>query len=284
MENHEENDGRWTEERLASLDPPGAWSPNTARALGQIRARQRAWRRRTVGVLCGFAAAAVACFILLTLSAPQACATPTSCAEHFWDKVFPKHSTAPEPASPAETHASAPVNFRESGSPQAPIVCEIYSDYECPSCAAFYRDVMPKLIARYVETGKVRLLHRDYPLARHAYSRIAARYANAAGRLGYYEVAVHRIFETQAAWSTSGEIDAQLVPVLPPGVMQKVREVVEHDPSLDESVAADISQATADEVRGTPTLVVMFKGKRQSFFPPPNYDLLRGYLDALLVQ
>jgi len=94
----ENPDSRWTEARLASLDPPAAWSPNAVRALAAIRARQGAWRRRAVGVLCGAIAAAVACLVLMAASAPQACATPTSCAEHIWEKVFPKRPAAAKPA------------------------------------------------------------------------------------------------------------------------------------------------------------------------------------------
>jgi hypothetical protein len=92
-------DSRWTEDRLASLDPPPSWSPDPARAFARIRARQRAWRRRVAGAVFGALAAAAAFFILIAASAPQACATPTSCAEHFWEKVFPKHPAAP--AKPA---------------------------------------------------------------------------------------------------------------------------------------------------------------------------------------
>jgi hypothetical protein len=97
----ENPDSRWTEERLAALDPAAAWSPNPDRALARIRVHQRAFHRRLAGVVLGAVAAAVACVVLMALSAPQACATPTSCAEHFWEKVFPKHPAAP--ARPAVT-------------------------------------------------------------------------------------------------------------------------------------------------------------------------------------
>src|SRR5580700_7027929 len=33
-------------------------------------------------------------------------------------------------------------NFKESGSPSAPITLEIYTDYECPHCRAFYLEVL----------------------------------------------------------------------------------------------------------------------------------------------
>jgi len=91
----ENDDSRWVDGRLASLDPSAAWTPDSGRALARVRARQRAFHRRIAGILFGAAAAAIAMFVLMTLSAPQACATPTSCAERFWEKVFPKRPAGP---------------------------------------------------------------------------------------------------------------------------------------------------------------------------------------------
>ena len=324
MENDNREEIRWTEERLGSLDPPAAWEPDGPRALLRLRAR-RAWRRRAIGACCGAAGVIAACLALMALSAPQACATPASCAVHFWDEVFPNRapqppmagqaaspapaaaarpaplrapariapasqsaaaSPAPRPSAPNATpppQPTAPANFRESGSPSAPISVEIYSDYQCPYCAVFYRDTQTRLADDFVNTGKVRLVHRDFPLPRHRYARLAARFANAAGRLGYYDAAVRRIFETQAAWRENGDIAAQLTAILPPGVLQQVRQMVEQDASLDESVDADLALGAADAIRGTPSLLVVFQGKRQ-VFAASNYDLLKGYLNALLSQ
>jgi protein-disulfide isomerase len=175
-------------------------------------------------------------------------------------------------------------NYKESGSAGAPIACEIYSDYECPSCAAFYRDTMPLLVAEYVQAGKVKLLHRDFPLAQHPYAKLAARYANAAGQAGQYDKVVSRLFQTQDIWSTSGDIDAQLAPVLPPAVMRQVREMVAHDQRLDDTVAADLAMGVTDRLRATPTLVVVWKGNRQTLSPIPSYALLKSYLDDLLAR
>jgi protein-disulfide isomerase len=70
-------------------------------------------------------------------------------------------------------------NFKESGSPTAPVTCELFTDYECSHCAAFYLQTVPQISARYVDSGKVRLIHRDLPLANHRYARLAALYADA---------------------------------------------------------------------------------------------------------
>jgi protein-disulfide isomerase len=48
----------------------------------------------------------------------------------------------------------------------------IYEDLECPDCAAFRRMMDEKLLPRYAE--KVAFVHRDFPLAKHAWARRAA--------------------------------------------------------------------------------------------------------------
>lgn len=53
----------------------------------------------------------------------------------------------------------------------------IYEDLQCPDCAAFRRMMDEKVLPRYGE--RVAFVHRDFPLAKHAWARkaaIAARY------------------------------------------------------------------------------------------------------------
>jgi protein-disulfide isomerase len=128
----------------------------------------------------------------------------------------------------------------------------------------------------------VKLLHRDFPLPQHQYARLAARYANAAGRLGYYDAAVEQIFKTQPVWEKDGAIDKQLVAVLPPGVLQKVREAAQSDPSLDQSIVADMTMGGKDLINQTPSVVVVAKGKRQVIAGVPQMTFLTSYVDSLL--
>ena len=48
----------------------------------------------------------------------------------------------------------------------------IYEDLQCPDCAAFERMMVEKLLPQY--GGKVAFVHRDFPLAKHAWARRAA--------------------------------------------------------------------------------------------------------------
>ena len=50
------------------------------------------------------------------------------------------------------------------GDEDAPVVLIEYSDFRCPFCGAFARDTMPELKKKYVDTGKLRVEWRDFPL------------------------------------------------------------------------------------------------------------------------
>lgn len=193
-------------------------------------------------------------------------------------------ATSPRPARKAAQTAPAAAHFKEIGSPDATVTCEIYTDYECPSCAMLYQQTMPILMTEYVQTGKVKLLHRDFPLQQHPYARLAARYANAAGRQGQYDLVVNTLFQTQNLWSVDGSIDKQVTQVLAPGVMQKVRDLVQNDATLDDTVNADVAMAVQDKIQQTPTIVVVSHGNRRAIAGVPDFGLLKAYLDQLLAK
>jgi protein-disulfide isomerase len=266
MEINRMDDNRWVDARMASLEPEADWQPDGASALGRFRQRRRARARLRNWV---FAAAATVSLIVLGDMTPRACANPRGCME----------SQAPAPAA-----APAVTSYKLSGNLRAPITIEIYSDYECPSCAQLFKETMPLLDAQYVKTGKIKILHRDFPLPQHPYSRLAARYANAAGQIGRYEVVVDRLFRTQENWSQNGDIAAALAQTLTPDEMKTVRAAVAGDSHLDDTVAEDMAMAQKDRIGHTPTLVVVSKGRRQEIPANAPFSTLKGFLDALLSQ
>jgi protein-disulfide isomerase len=58
------------------------------------------------------------------------------------------------------------------GRADSPVQVVIYEDLQCPDCAAFRRMMDEKLLPRY--GSRVAFLHRDFPLAKHAWARRAA--------------------------------------------------------------------------------------------------------------
>jgi protein-disulfide isomerase len=177
---------------------------------------------------------------------------------------------------------SAMKNYKLAGATSAPLTIEVYTDYECPSCRNLYMQTIPQLMSQYVATGKVQILHRDFPLSMHQHSKLAARYANAAGQLGQYELVVNQIFKTQPEWAQNGNIDGQVAKVLDAATMQKVRELVKNDTHLDETVTADVAQGTRDNLNQTPTMVFVSKGKRTKVDGFMPFGILKTYIDQLL--
>ena len=90
--------------------------------------------------------------------------------------------------------AGAPSTGKAVGLPNAPILMEVFSDFQCPACKTLYEQTLMPLVRDYVSAGKVYLIHRDFPLPMHAYAREAASYACAAGRIGKYEQVADALF------------------------------------------------------------------------------------------
>jgi protein-disulfide isomerase len=83
---------------------------------------------------------------------------------------------------------------RMRGRVDAPVTLIEYSDFTCGYCLKFFRDTWPKLQAKYVETGKLRFVYRDYPRADRGVGVEAAVAARCAGAQGRYWAMHDRLF------------------------------------------------------------------------------------------
>ena len=62
--------------------------------------------------------------------------------------------------TPPESAAAAFADGQAIGSADAPVVLEVYSDYQCPVCGRFSRDYLPRLISSFVAAGDLRIEER----------------------------------------------------------------------------------------------------------------------------
>jgi len=167
------------------------------------------------------------------------------------------------------------------GSNTAPITMEVYSDFECPHCKLFHDNILPSVIQDYVSSGKVYLIHRDFPLAMHKYAREASLYAMAAARFNKYEQLSDALFQRQAYWSGNGKVEEVVAGVLTPDEMKKARALIK-DPQLNQQLDNEIAAGFRAKVNSTPTVILTH---RLRSYPVPNdvsYPLLRRFLDDLL--
>lgn len=88
------------------------------------------------------------------------------------------------------------------GSSDAPVTIIEYASLTCPHCAAFHRETLPKLKSDWIETGKVRLVYRDFPLDGAALA--AAVVAHCAPPDRYFPM-IGLLFERQDEWAVEDQ-------------------------------------------------------------------------------
>jgi len=69
---------------------------------------------------------------------------------------------------PAKVTSITPVprpqaNGRELGSASAPVVVEVFEDFQCPACKRYSESIEPLIVNSYVADGRVRYIYRHYP-------------------------------------------------------------------------------------------------------------------------
>jgi protein-disulfide isomerase len=85
------------------------------------------------------------------------------------------------------------------GSPSARVAIIEYSDYQCPFCGEYSREVFPRLDSDYVKSGKIRYYFRDLPLPTHPQALPAAQASRCAGEQGKFWEMHERLFANQDA-------------------------------------------------------------------------------------
>ncbi len=87
------------------------------------------------------------------------------------------------------------------GRADAPVTIIEYASLTCPHCAQFHGEVLPKIRKAYIETGKARLVYRDFPLDRVALAgSILARCAGPGRYFGFIDL----LFKDRSRWSQAG--------------------------------------------------------------------------------
>jgi protein-disulfide isomerase len=167
------------------------------------------------------------------------------------------------------------------GSPTAPIIMEVFESFDCPHCKALNEETLPSVIRDFVNTGKVYLVHREFPLSGpyHPNAREAANYATAAGRLGKYEQVSDALFKSQMAWYQDvSKLWPAVASVLSPADQKKVQELAK-TPAVTGEVEREYQEGVALGVNSTPTMVVTHGAQR---FPIPAQQLNYGFLKSLI--
>jgi protein-disulfide isomerase len=139
------------------------------------------------------------------------------------------------------------------GAANAPVVLQMWSDFECPFCARAH-PVLTELLRVYA--GKVRLVWHDYPLPFHSHARLAAN----AGREAYAEGGASAFWKFHDAIyeSPDTELDAKNLELF---ASKAGLDATRFHDSLgtlrhDEEIKRDTAVGDAIGVEGTPAFLV----------------------------
>lgn len=116
-----------------------------------------------------------------------------------------------QPDTLAETENGIPVGFTTSGNPfkgnpDAPVLIQEFSDYQCPFCQRFYSQTMGALIDNQIAAGEATIVFYDFPLTNiHPQAVAAARAARCAGEQGAnaYWAMHDALFDNLGQWGLS---------------------------------------------------------------------------------
>ncbi len=145
------------------------------------------------------------------------------------------------------------------GDKDAPITLIEFSDYECPFCKRSFTDVLPELKKTYIDTGKVKLVFRDFPLSFHANAGKEAEAAECARSLGddvtYYK------FHDQIFTKTTSNGTGLALTELPAIAKNLGLNVNQFQQCLDsgkfkDEVAKDMADGEAAGISGTPSWII----------------------------
>jgi len=144
------------------------------------------------------------------------------------------------------------------GQDGAPVVMEVYGDYQCPVCARNALDVLPSLVNKYVATGQMQVLSHDINLLGRGGDEsltpaLGAFCANEQGK--YYDYS-HWVFNNQDGENTGGFRKERVIQI---GVAAGLDEAaltscIDGQPALDSVNAITDVAMTQLGINSTPTI------------------------------
>lgn len=175
---------------------------------------------------------------------------------------------------------------RVLGEAAAPVTIVEYGDFKCPFCARFFAETEPRLRSEYIDTGKVRLVWRDFANI-DAESPVAAR----AGRCAHAQDSFWEFHDSlytyiwDTYYSRGTNVEGQSVYPFEELAEQAGLDVARFTDCLQagtytEAVAADRRQGQQQGVRGTPTFFV--DGERLVGAQP--FGVFRELLETALAR
>ncbi|MCH9050854.1 MAG: DsbA family protein [Proteobacteria bacterium] len=184
--------------------------------------------------------------------------------EYFGGPSSDRQAVQPA-ASPAAPAAVAAVEIGTDefiiGDANAPVTIVEYASLTCPHCANFHVNILPELKKSYIDTGKARLVYRDFPLDRLALS--GSMMARCAGRERYFGF-IDTMYRMQESWRASKDQLKALARIgLLGGMSQEDFDACMKDKAMEDRVMAmRLDGQNEFAIDSTPSFII--NGKKYS--------------------
>jgi protein-disulfide isomerase len=121
-------------------------------------------------------------------------------------------------AAEADLMQPGPLGEEVMGDDKAPVTIIEYASMTCPHCAHFALNTFPDIKSKYIDTGKVRFIFREFP-----FDPVAAgafMLARCAGKDKFFPL-VDLLFRTQQTWAVEKPLEPLLATVKQAGFTEE---------------------------------------------------------------
>jgi protein-disulfide isomerase len=178
-------------------------------------------------------------------------------------------------AAAAQDFTTISPDDRVLGKADAPVTIIEYASLTCPHCAAFDAETLPQIKKEWIDTGKAKLIFRDFPLDGLALKgALLARCAPAERFYGFIDVLFHR----QEYWTRSGDPQEALGRIAKLGGMSEdqFQACMKDDAAQNKILAMRMAGEKEYKVESTPTFFINGK-KLVGSLPYDSFaDLLKA--------
>jgi protein-disulfide isomerase len=140
------------------------------------------------------------------------------------------------------------------GEADAPVTIVEYFSLGCPHCKNFHETILPKLKTDYIDTGKVRMVFRDFPLDGVSYG--AALLTRCVNDLAYFAM-VDTLFQQQDVWHVQNGVGQVANIAKSAGMDEAAFNACINDPARKDKIKAMQDEAVNTlKINSTPTFFI----------------------------
>src|SRR5882672_4716959 len=151
------------------------------------------------------------------------------------------------------------------GSPDAPVTIIEYASMTCPHCSHFHETTFPAMKTKYIDTGKVRFIFREFPLD--PLAAAGSMLARCAGKDKYFPL-IETLFSQQKDWVVQKPLAPMLAIAKQAGfTQQSFDECLANQQMLNGIEETRTRAATKFNVNSTPTFFINGKIFRGALTP-----------------